>query len=131
MKLYVQFDADKNFVTCYASFEVLMEALKADPIPEGHNIEVMTDAKNPCPGCSGESDHSEDGHHYVCQDCGGRHGKVTYAYYRTIVKGDFYEGDLPDGRSEYFDFIVVDPPGKMRRFHGWRDKVTGKLLQVG
>ena len=95
--------------------------------------EEEEEANRTCSACSGDSRPSKDGHHRVCLRCGGRFGTVTYEYYRTLVKNEFVTEDPPRERYEYFDFTIL---GKAKngvytdRFHGWRDKETGKVYRA-
>jgi hypothetical protein len=88
-----------------------------------------------CAGCGQPvSDRAQDAGYkglynvFVCEHCGAVQGRIIKGDLATVVHGPLSDGDMTNAR--YFDLEVLSSTGVIR-FHGWCDRDTGLLLQIG
>ena len=84
-----------------------------------------------CPACGCERGFELSATVQECRDCGGIHGSCyqgdAYTYYRPY----WAEGDVPPERTRYVDLTILGGDGGIRRFHGWIDRETLRIVQTG
>ncbi len=86
-----------------------------------------------CPGCnlSREGCLSLGRGIHCCPLCGALFGEcVSLAVSYEYVKPRFASEDVPPQRWRYYDFTCHSGVGTVRR-HGWFDRDTGLIVQVG
>lgn len=65
---------------------------------------------------------------YRCAKCGAVFGSCYLGDSYTVVLPQWHQGD--DGETFYFDLECLGSAGLQRR-HGWANKATRKIVQVG
>jgi len=84
-----------------------------------------------CPACSAKSKPLPDHFVYRCTKCDA-------IFSNNMILGDSYkyvsarmtDEDVPEDRLRYFDFTCIGSKGVTRR-HGWFDRITKLVVQVG
>jgi hypothetical protein len=82
-----------------------------------------------CPACSSEN-HCETGTVGVfeCGNCKAIHGRCYRGEGYKFYTPQWHEGS--DGETFYLDLELLGSDG-LKRFHGWIDRQTKKIVQVG
>jgi hypothetical protein len=83
-----------------------------------------------CPACNGKRRELLTGGVYRCKRCEALFGETWLGETYRFVKPWMTTADVPAERLRYFDFLTVGSEG-IRRRHGWYDKQTGCIVQVG
>lgn len=65
-----------------------------------------------------------------CQKCGGLFGECTLGESYGFVKPYMTEMPVPPEETRYYDLMCYGSQGLQRR-HGWFEKATGLIVQVG
>ena len=84
-----------------------------------------------CPACSSTKRTAvKDGMVYTCDHCGAIYGFCSLGDSYEFVLPYMAKSDVPPEQQQYFDFTCLSSKGLMRR-HGWYDKVSKLITQVG
>lgn len=85
-----------------------------------------------CPGCGRKTSKIIDLSKsiYRCIYCQAIHGRPTLGETYLFVKSRFCGPGIPAERMCYFDFTCLGSKGLIRR-HGWYDRETGFIVQIG
>jgi hypothetical protein len=89
-----------------------------------------------CPLCNASTKYSSFPHAdvpsvRVCRECGAYYGSVdSWDAVLRVVDVRRWSHDTPAARQVYFD-LDVDLPGGRDRTHGWMDRRTRLLVQLG
>jgi len=84
-----------------------------------------------CPACNSSKLTSVACQVYVCRACD--------AVFGNCYRGDLYQWvipifdtnpDVPPEQTRYFDFTVLGSDG-VSRVHGWMNRTTKRMVQVG
>jgi len=67
---------------------------------------------------------------YKCPKCNAIFGVCSKGESYKIVSWQWAKETPPDNELQYFDLTVLSADGK-RRIHGWRDRRTGDIVQIG
>ncbi len=67
---------------------------------------------------------------YACNHCGAVQGTCYKGESYMIVKPQWHQGPEDPSNTCYFDLTVLEGAGSERR-HGWFDKTTRGITQVG
>lgn len=83
-----------------------------------------------CPACNRKKGIKEIGINvYNCPKCDAVFGTCTLGdSYQYASAGLYPQG--PEDDIRYFDLTCLSSKGIVRR-HGWADKATGKVVQIG
>ena len=94
---------------------------------------VQTNYHSECPSCGASSSQWKGYKNwwriFICTKCDGIFGTCYLSDSYGIVS-KYLTQQTSDMEVRYFDFITLGSDGIDRR-HGWYDKLTGKLVQVG
>jgi hypothetical protein len=83
-----------------------------------------------CPACSHRG-RVREGEAWCCTRCQALYGHLSdLEFYSGKYLIPFFGRETGSG-LRYVDFMIRRPDGRVERFHGWIDRATRKVVQIG
>ena len=105
------------------------------PTATAHQPQPNTSSAVECRACSSRRIRMNQtvrgvSHLYVCRACGAVFGSCYLGDSYAVAKPCLVKGDVPPEQTCYFDLDCLGSEGITRR-HGWIERTTGRLVQIG